>query len=206
MTMTASDSEADRTARLVRRRDRRLGLGDLLAALSRALADRADSSLLRGAFEEALRRLVPVRSVRLRDKGGRWSSRAEGLDAIESIALDVPGDDAGGVLEAAFEPGSPLGEWDCQLLGIAAHIAAFVLEIERSRLQLTRAGLLSAARPKRPAAAPLIGATPAMQALRGQIDRVAGTDFTILLEGASTRQAHSVRYPRQEGGRRRASG
>ena len=62
--MTANDSEADRTGRLVRRRDRRLGLADLLAALSRAMADRADSSLLRGAFEEAVRRLVPVRSVR----------------------------------------------------------------------------------------------------------------------------------------------
>jgi transcriptional regulator with GAF, ATPase, and Fis domain len=187
MTMTASDSEAGCTARLVRRRDRRRGLGDLLAALSRAMADRADSSLLRGAFEEAVRRVVPVRSVRLRDNAGRWSGRAEGLEAIESITLDVPGGEAGGVLEAAFEPGSSPGEWDCQLLGIVAHIAAFVLEIERSRLQLARAGL-PAARPKRPAAAPLIGSTPAMQALRGQIDRVAGTDFTILLEGASDPQ------------------
>ena len=188
MTMTVQDSEADRGARLARRRDRRLGLGDLLASLSRTMADRADGSLLRGAFEETLRRLVPVRSVRLRDNAGRWSSRGEGLDAIESIALDVPGGDAGSVLEAAFEPGSPLGEWDFQLLGIAAHVAAFVLEIERSRLQLARAGLLPAARPKRPAVAPLIGSTPAMQALRGQIDRVAGTDFTILLEGESDPQ------------------
>lgn len=203
MTKTASDSEADGTARLVRRRDRRLGLGDLLAALSRAMADRADSSLLRGAFEEAVRRVVPVRSVRLRDNAGRWSGRAEGLDAIESIALDVPGDEAGGVLEAAFEPGSSPGEWDCQLLGIAAHVAAFVLEIERSRLQLARAGLLSAARPKRPAAAPLIGSTPAMQVLRGQIDRVAGTDFTILLEGESGVGKELVARQIHESSRRR---
>ena len=134
--MTANSSEGGRTAPVVRRRDRRLGLSDLLAALSRAIADRGDSSLLRGAFEETLRRLVPVRSVRLRDNTGRWSGRGEGPDAIESIALDVSGGEAGGVLEAAFEPGSPLGEWDFQLLGVAAHIGAFVLEIERSRLQL----------------------------------------------------------------------
>lgn len=202
MTMTTSDSEADRTARLVRRRDRRIGLGDLLAALSRTIADRADASLLRGAFEETVRRLVPVRSVRLRDNASRWSGRGEVLDAIESIALDVPGGDAGGVLEAAFEPGAPLGEWDCQLLGIAAHIGAFVLEIERGRLQLARAGLLPAARSKR-AAVPLIGSTPAMQALRGQIDRVAGTDFTILLEGESGVGKELVARQIHESSRRR---
>ena len=203
MTMTATDSEADCRGRVVRRRDRRLGLADLLAALSRAIADRADSFLLRGAFEETLRRLVPVRSVRLRDNAGRWNGRGERLDAIESIALDVPGGEAGGVLEAALEPGSPLGEWDCQLLGIAAHIGAFVLEIERSRLQLARAGLLPAARAKRPAAAALIGSTPAMQALRAQIDRVAGTDFTILLEGESGVGKELVARQIHESSRRR---
>ena len=51
---------------------------------------------MRGAFEETLRRVVPVRSVRLRDNAGRWSGRAEGPDAIESIALDVPGDEPAG--------------------------------------------------------------------------------------------------------------
>ena len=37
-------------------------------------------------------------------------------------------------------------------------------------------------------AAPLIGSTAAMQQLRGIIERVACTDFTILLEGASDPQ------------------
>ena len=184
MTMTASDSEEGPRGRVVRRRDRRLGLADLLAALSRALADRSDSFLLRSAFEETLARLVPVKSVRLRENVGRWNGRGERPGAIESIALDVPGGDAGGVLEATVDPGSALGEWDCQLLGIAAHVGAFVLEIDRNRFQLARAGLVPAAKAKHPTAA-LIGSTPAMQALRGQIDRVAGTDFTILLEGES---------------------
>lgn len=34
-------------------------------------------------------------------------------------------------------------------------------------------------------AAPLIGSTPAMDVLRSSIERVAATDFTILLEGES---------------------
>ena len=202
MTMTGNDSEAHPRGRVLRRRDRRLGFADLLAALSRAITDRSDSFMLRGAFEETLRRLVPVRSVRLRENAGRWNVRGERLDAIESIALDVPGGEAGGVLEAALEPGSPLGEWDCQLLGIAAHVGAFVLEIDRSRLQLARAGLLPAAKAKRPAAT-LIGSTPAMQALRGQIDRVAGTDFTILLEGESGVGKELVARQIHESSRRR---
>src|SRR5687768_17212910 len=77
MTMTEIDSETGRRGRVERRRDRRLGLSDLLAALTRALGDRADSFLLRGAFEETLRRLVPVRSVRLRDNTGRWNGRSD---------------------------------------------------------------------------------------------------------------------------------
>ena len=39
-----------------RQRDRRQALGDLLSALTRALDRRSDISLMRGAFEETLRR------------------------------------------------------------------------------------------------------------------------------------------------------
>src|SRR5579872_6160421 len=40
-------------------------------------------------------------------------------------------------------------------------------------------------RKQRDGAAPLIGTTPPVQALRSTIERVAGTDFTVLLEGES---------------------
>src|SRR5262249_23383259 len=43
----------------------------------------------------------------------------------------------------------------------------------------------SAGRPKRDGAAPLIGSTTAMDRLRSTIERVAVTDFTVLLEGES---------------------
>src|SRR5688572_10329728 len=90
-----------------RRRDRRIGLGDVLAALSRAIGERADISLMRGAFEEMLRRVVPVRAVHLRDANSRWAGPNGGADVIESMALAVPGLGSGVVLEATFDPSAP---------------------------------------------------------------------------------------------------
>jgi DNA-binding NtrC family response regulator len=183
--MTASLSGADVEHR-PRRRDRRETFGALLASLTRTLDSRGDPALMRGAFEESLRRLVPVRSVQLRESTSRWIARPDGDGAAESIALDVPGADASsqGILEARFDPGCRLGEWDFQMLGVAAQVGALVLEIERGRSRLARAGL-SGSKPRRDGAAPLIGSTTAMQALRSKIERVAGTDFTVLLEGES---------------------
>jgi two-component system NtrC family response regulator len=91
-----------------------------------------------------------------------------------------------GVLEATVDPGCRLSEWDFQLLATAAHVGALVLELERTRARLAHAGgQAPVARPARDGAAPLIGSTPAMQALRSSVERVAGTDFTVLLEGES---------------------
>jgi len=169
-----------------RQRERRHAFSDLLAALTRALDRRNDVSLIRGAFEEMLRRVVPVRNIQLRQAGSRWASRPD-ASASESFAVEVPGSDPmnAGVLEATFSPESGLGEWDFQMLGLAAHVGALVLEIERSRLQLVRAGLWTPTRVRRDGAAPLIGSTPVMAALRSSIERVAATDFTVLLEGES---------------------
>src|SRR5207248_2236774 len=172
-----------------RRRDRRQAFGDLLGALARSIDRRHDISLIRGTFEEMLRRMVPVRAVQLREAGSRWLALTVGATGrgAESVALEVPGIEPGlhGQLEAIFDPACGLGEWDFQVLGVAAHLGALVLEIERSRLQLSRSGLYPAVRPRRDGAAPLIGSTPVMQALRATIERVAATDFTILLEGES---------------------
>ncbi len=184
--MTLVAAEADGVLFTPRDRDRRQGIGELLSTLTRSLDRRLDVSLMRGGFEETLRRLLPVRSVQLRDMGSRWASRIDG-GAIESIALDVPAADASaaGVLEATFDPGCRLGEWDFQILGFASHVGALVLEIERLRIQLARAGLLPVSRQRRDGAAPLIGSTPVMHGLRATIERVAATDFTVLLEGES---------------------
>jgi transcriptional regulator with PAS, ATPase and Fis domain len=191
-----------------RQRDRRQALTDLFSTLTRSLDRQSDVSLMRGAFEQMMRRLVPVRTIHLRDIGSRWSGRIDSGGATESIVLDVPGSDPAtkSVLEASFDPACRLGEWDFQMLGLAAHIAALVLEIERSRIQLIRAGLLDANRSRRESpskAVPLIGSTPPMQALRASIDRVAATDFTVLLEGESGVGKELVARQIHESSRRR---
>src|SRR5580765_3854709 len=169
-----------------RQRDRRETVAELVAALARALDRRLDVSLMRGAFETALGRAIPVRTVHLREIGSRWRGRSE-VAGPESVALEVPNADAScqGLLEVTFDPGCRLGDWDFQLLGTAANLGALVLEIERARLQLARAGLLNPNRQRRDGAAPLIGSTDVMRALRSAIERVGATDFTVLLEGES---------------------
>jgi transcriptional regulator with PAS, ATPase and Fis domain len=189
-----------------RQRERRQAFADLLAGLTRAMDRRNDVSLMRGAFEDLMRRAVPVRTIQLREAGSRWIGRPE-MCGAESFAVEVPGADPvnAGVLEATFDPSSGLGEWDFQVLGMAAHVGALVLEIERSRLQLARAGLWAPTRVRRDGAAPLIGSTPIMAALRGSIERVSNTDFAVLLEGESgvgkelvARQIHEL--SRRRGG------
>src|SRR6267142_991282 len=189
-----------------RQRDRRHVLGDLLAALTRSLDRRLDISLMRGSFEATLRRALPLRAVHLRESGSRWTNQAQAATAPESVALEVPGGDpdAPGVLEATFDPGCCLGEWDFQLLGLASHIGALVLEIERARVLLARAGLAGLNRLRRDGAVPLVGSTPAMRDLRLTIDRVAATDFTVLLEGESGVGKELVARQIHECSRRRA--
>jgi hypothetical protein len=116
---------------------------------------------MRGVFEQTLRQVVPLRTVQLREPGSRWWQRPDAAAGPESVALEVPGADppASGLLEATFDPDCRLGEWDFQILGIAAHLGALVLEIERSAVQLARAGLGAAPRVRRDGAAPLIGST-----------------------------------------------
>jgi DNA-binding NtrC family response regulator len=199
-------SRAAMISSIPRQRDRRQAIAEMLAALTRALDRRHDISLMRGVFEQTLRRVVPLRTVQLREPGSRWGSRPEAASSPESVALEVPGADPGavGVLEASFDPGCRLGEWDFQVLGIAAQLGALVLEIERSRVQLARAGLLHQPRPRRDGVAPLIGSTTIMQTLRSTIERVAATDFTVMLEGESgvgkelvARQIHELSRRRQ---------
>ena len=189
-----------------RQRDRRHALGDLLAALTRSLDRRLDVSLMRGSFEATLRRAMPLRAVHLREGGSRWTNQADAASAPESVALEVPGGDPDvpGMLEAIFDPGCCLGEWDFQLLGLAAHIGALVLEIERSRMQLTRAGLTGMNRLRRDGGLSLVGSTPAMHELRSTIERVAATDFTVLLEGESGVGKELVARQIHECSRRRA--
>ena len=186
-----------------RQRDRRHGIADLIANLARVIDRRHDISTMRAVFEDAVRRIVPLRAIQLREGSCPWMAR--GTVQTESIALEVPGTDPdhGGLLEASFDPACGLGEWDFQTLGLAAHIGALVLEIERSRLQLARAGLWVGTRSVAAENTRIVGSTPAMALLRESIERVAATDFTVLLEGESGAGKELVARQIHEKSRRR---
>jgi transcriptional regulator with PAS, ATPase and Fis domain len=87
-------------------------------------------------------------------------------------------------LEAVFDSPRTLEGWTRQLLKTATHVAALLLEIERC--QGRGAGMRS--RPD--GAAPLIGSSQAIRAVRQRIERVAETDFTVLIEGAIGPEPH----------------
>jgi DNA-binding NtrC family response regulator len=177
----------EQRAYALRQRDRRHGFAEWLSALARGLDRRTDIAAVRDVFENGLRTIVRARSVQLREPGHRWPTRSIPPIGAESIALDVPGADqaAAGVLDVTFDPECQLSDWDFQTLTMAAHVGSLVLEVDRGRSQAFRSSVSGGSRQRRDAAAPLIGSTPVMEELRRTIERVAGTDFTVLLEGES---------------------
>ncbi|MBI4264915.1 MAG: sigma-54-dependent Fis family transcriptional regulator [Acidobacteria bacterium] len=155
-------------------------LRQVLEALSAGLRRPGGDSTLAGIFEEQIQRLLAMRTVRLREIPARYQARlVTPTRTAESIVVGVPTADTRGqaVLEASFAPGRLLDERDVELLTAAAQLGGLVLEAARPR---------SGARPRGPdGAGPLIGSTPVMQSLRERVERVAGTDFTVLVEGES---------------------
>ncbi len=154
--------------------DRRNSAAALLAAVTSGLAVTRDTIFARQRFEEALRAIVQARSVTLCDE----PSAPPGEHVM---TFDVPG----GVphhrarIEAVFEPLRALDGWTCQILDTATHIASLILEIDRAQ------GRSAGKRNQVDGAAPLIGSSAAITAVRNRIERVAATDFTILIEGES---------------------
>ena len=154
--------------------DRRRGVAALLAAVTSGLAVTRDTIFARERFEQMLRSLVQARSITICEEPV--------LPAGEHVmTFSVPG----GVphhrarIEAVFEPSRLLDGWTCQLLDAATHVAALILEIERAQ------GRSLASRNRADGAAPLIGSSFAIRAVRDRIERVAATDFTVLIEGES---------------------
>ncbi len=105
--------------------------------------------------------------------------------ASNAVCFDVPvwTSETRARFEAVFDGPRTLDDWACQQPEAAAQVAGLLLELERAQ---GRGGL----GPKRHAdgAAPLIGSSDAICRVRERIERVAATDFTVLIEGPSRRQ------------------
>jgi transcriptional regulator with PAS, ATPase and Fis domain len=154
--------------------DRRRGAAALLTAVTSGLSVTRGAAFARERFERELRRLVRAQSIVLCED-------PETPIAANVMCFDIPAalPHPRARLEAVFDAGRMLDGWTCQTLEIATHVAALLLEVERARGR-------GAINPQRPdGAAPLIGSSPAIRAVRDRIERVAATDFTVLIEGAS---------------------
>src|SRR5687767_12145362 len=166
----------------------------IIATLGAAMAQTGPEQDLIVLFEREVQRLLRMRAVRLREIPARYQVRlVTPTRTAESLVLGVPSADSRVqvVLEATCDPNRDLDERDYQILSSVAQLAALVLEASRGR-NVVRA------RPS-DGAAPLIGSTSAMQDLRSRIERVALTDFTVLIEGESgvgkelvARQVHEL--------------
>jgi transcriptional regulator with PAS, ATPase and Fis domain len=151
-----------------------------LAALSSSLAESVAPGGLSAIFERHVQQLLSMRDIRLREVPARYQARlVTPTRTAESIVLGVPTADphVQAVLEASFDSSRQLNEHDLELLNTAAQLGGLVLEASRSR------GTIRTNRVT--AAPPLIGTTSAMQLLRERVERVAQTDFTVLIQGES---------------------
>jgi transcriptional regulator with PAS, ATPase and Fis domain len=159
---------------------RRLDVQELIAALGSTLARGAGQRDLAAVFEHEVQRLLALRAIRLREIPARYQVRlVTPTRTPDSVVLGVPTADPNtqAVLEASCHPGRPLDEGGYQALVAAAQLAGLVLEAARARNLSTPVD--------RDGAAPLVGSTPVMQQLRDRVERVALTDFTVLVEGES---------------------
>jgi transcriptional regulator with PAS, ATPase and Fis domain len=155
--------------------DRRRGVAELLSAVASGLSVLREPSGVRERFEEELRSIVRARSVAVCD--GTLSTPAPNVMCFDVPVLAPP---QRARIEIVFESGRTLDGWTCHVLEAAAHIAAVLLELERAHGRPPQF-----ARVRGDGAAPLIGSSRAIRDVRERIERVAATDFTVLIEGES---------------------
>jgi hypothetical protein len=157
----------------------------LLAAVTSGPSVARDTGLVRERFEEELRVLVRARSIVLCD-----DPTVPAAPQVMCFDVPAPAPHHRARIEAIFEPARLLDGWTCQLLDTATHVAALILEIER----LNGRGLPGRGRPD--GAAPLIGSSQAIRAVRDRIERVAATDSPSSSKEGSvhSRTAVSLRF------------
>ena len=147
---------------------------EFLAVLESRIVGGPKIGALEAAVPAALERLVPIRSARLTAAPAPPLAAREG-PAVSSLRFPVPvASRADLALEVSIDPSFALDTRDRQALRQAARVVGLLIAF---RNQAPPPG-----QPPEPAA-PLVGSSAPMRRLRQQIERVAATDFTILIEG-----------------------
>ena len=196
--LTTSTSEVGRQARGA---DRRSGIFPIIRQVVADLIGATGRRNLPALLTERLGQLAGVRSVRLNEISSTLPTRSrQPVRARDYVAYVVPVKEPGRqvMLEAAFDSRHGPDEWTCQLIEASAYLASLLMEAER--LANSPPALTAA---DRDGAAPLIGSSDIMQALRDRVERVASTDFTVLIEGESGVGKELVARQIHELGRRR---
>ena len=160
----------------------------MLNGLSRpATLDRGPRPLSE-ALERALRRQLRVQWVRVRALLGGdlgHAPTAESEPGVARVPVPSRGDGLAWVLEVGLMPGQQLSDDQWRAIHRAAGVWELAIELDRKGGALPR--MLHVHHRVRDGAAPLIGSSPAMCSLRDRIERVAATDFTVLIEGGIVR-------------------
>jgi transcriptional regulator with PAS, ATPase and Fis domain len=154
----------------------------LLRSVAGELHARRDRRNLAASLTQQLAQQARLRDVRLSELKGASAFRTNvPIQTRDYVAFGVPVSDVTRhvVLEASFDADRGLDGWTSQLLESAARLAALVLEADRP------SGVPAPAVRRGDGAAPLIGSSSVMKALRDRVERVATTDFTVLIEGES---------------------
>jgi transcriptional regulator with PAS, ATPase and Fis domain len=146
----------------------------LLAAITSGLSVVREPRLVRARLEEELRTLVNARSVAVRD------CAPDAARTPDVISFDVPSAPwtMPARLEAVFDAPRGVTESQLRTLSFGAQVASLLVQIECASGGGARLR-------REDGAAPLIGSSAAIHAVRERIERVAVTDFTVLIEGES---------------------
>ena len=156
--------------------ERRQRFSEFLAVLESRTVGGTKVGVLEAAVPAAVERLVPIRGARLTAAPAPPLAAREG-PALSSLWFPVPVHSRGDLaLEVKIDPSCALDAWDRQALRQAARVVGLLIA-SRNHAAAPPPG-----QPPDPAV-PLIGLSDTMRRLRQQIERVAGTDFTVLIEG-----------------------
>lgn len=148
---------------------------EFLAVLESRIVGGAKIGVLEAAVPAALERLVPIRGARLTAVPAPPLAAREG-PAASSLRFPVSvASRADLALEVSIDPGLALDAWERQALRQAARVVGLLIAWRNQSPP-------PPGQPPEPAA-PLVGSSAPMRRLREQIERVAATDFTVLIEG-----------------------
>jgi transcriptional regulator with PAS, ATPase and Fis domain len=166
-----------------RRADRRAGVHDVVRAVAQDWLVTHGRAELQEAMLDRLKPMLRPGNIRFTELANTPSLRpGHPIKTKDYVAFAVPVSDPARriVLEASLHNERGFDDWTCQLLETAASLATVFFDTDRLAKLQHGPGV-----GRRDGAAPLIGSSAVMHAVRERVERVATTDFTVLIEGES---------------------